>query len=74
MLGTVEANLLQFTCKPPLVKPTYKWKIKTPKTQEGTMASESSSMLSEGTIEVGQVNKEFFTHPFIIPKKKKKTA
>ena len=32
------------------------------------MASDVSSMLSEGTIEVGPGNKGFFTYPILIPK------
>ena len=69
VLGMVQGQLLQFSCKPPLVKPTYKCKVKIPKTQKGLMAMEINSILSEGMIEVGQRNKRFFIHPFMIPKK-----
>ena len=68
MLDTIQGHLLQFNQKLPVVKPTHKCKIKVPKTQESMMASEIRSMLSESTIAVGQGNKGFFTHPFLIPK------
>ena len=69
MLGTIKGHLLQFSQKPPLVKPTHKCEVKVPNTQESMMTSEVSSVLSEGTTEVGPGYKGFFTYPFLIPKK-----
>ena len=69
MLGTILGHLLQFNQMPPLVKPTHKWKVNVPKTQETIMASEVRSVLSKDTTEVGPGNKIFLTYPFLIPKK-----
>ena len=73
MLGTIQGHLLQFSQKPPLIKVTSKCKVKVPKAQETTMTSEVSSMLSEGTIELGPGNKGFFAYPFLIPKKNRES-
>ena len=54
----------------PLIKPTSMCEVNVPKAWESIMASEVSSMLSEGTTELGPGNKGFFTYPFLIPKKK----
>ena len=73
MLGTIQRHLLQFNKKSPQVKPTCRCEVKVPRTQESMMASEVRSMLSEGTIEVDTGSKGFFTYPFLIPKKKRKS-
>ena len=69
MLGTIQGYLLQFNQKPLLIKPTSKCEVKVPKAQESMMTSEASSMLSEGTKELGPGNKGFFQYPSLIPKK-----
>ena len=74
MLGTIQGHLLQFNQKPSLKKPTSKCKIKVPKAQENMVASEVSSLLSEGTIELGPGNKGFFKYPFLIPKKNRESC
>ena len=69
MLGTLQGNMLQFNQKASLVKPTHKCEVKFSKIQENMMTSEARSMLSEGTIELGPMNKGFFTYPSLIPRK-----
>ena len=69
MLGTIQGHQLQFNQKFHLAKPTHKFKLKVPKAQESMMTSELSSMLSNGTLELGPWNKGFFTYPFLIHRK-----
>ena len=52
-----------------MIKPTCNCEIKVPKAQESMITSEVSSMLSEGTIDLGPGNEGFFTYPFLISKK-----
>ena len=69
MLGTIQGHLLQFSQKPPLMKPNCKCKVKVPRSQYSMMAWEVRSILSKGTMEGGPGNKGFFTYPFLIPKR-----
>ena len=69
VLGTTQGHLLQFSQKPPVVKPTFKCEVKIPKTQESISPSEVKSVLSKDTVEVGPDDKWLFMYLFIIPKK-----
>ena len=73
-LGTIQGHLLQFNQKPPLVKPTWKCEVKEPKTQEGMIAPEVRSILSEGTIEVAQGTRDSLHTPSWFPRKMGKVA
>ena len=48
--------------------------VKVPRVQVSMMTTKISSMLPEGTIELGPGNKGFFTYPFPIPKKNRKAT
>ena len=56
LLGTMQ-QLCYNSIRSPLIKPTSQCEVKVPKSQESMMTSEVSSMLSEGTIELGPGNK-----------------
>ena len=57
----MQGHLVHFNLKPPLVKPSYKYKVKMPKVGETAMSSEISTMLLEETVDYGKGNKGIVT-------------
>ena len=73
VLGSVQGHLIQFNRKPPLVHPMEKCEVQVPKGQQQEMNRQIQTLLKGGNIEEAPNNKGFFTYPFLIPKKNRKS-
>ena len=64
-MGMVQAYLIHFNQKLPLVRPSYKCKKKIPMAQEDPISLKINTMFFKETIGVGSKKQRFFICPFM---------